>query len=41
MTLRLAAFAATLGLALLAGCERTPTPSAAEAPADATTPADA
>lgn len=45
MTLRLAALAATTGLALLAGCQRAPAPDAAEAPAVATTatstPADA
>lgn len=37
MTLRLAALAATTGLALLAGCQRAPAPDAAEAPAVATT----
>ncbi|WP_374473775.1 hypothetical protein [Arenimonas sp.] len=43
MTLRLAALAATTGLALLAGCQRAPAPDAADTPAAtvASTPADA
>lgn len=42
MTLRLPAFAAITGLALLAGCQRAPAPDATQAPATAAaTPADA